>query len=190
MAFRNPAADATLVAAARNGDHTAWRTLLERYDGLLLAVCRAHRLSAADAADVRQTTWLRAVERLGHLREPERLNGWLVTVARNECLRLLRLSARVEPYGDAHLPSHAAECEDPEAQMLASERDEAVRAAVARLPERDRVLIRLLYSESEPRYAEIGRLLRMPVGSIGPTRRRVLERLGRQGPVARLAAAA
>jgi RNA polymerase sigma factor (sigma-70 family) len=183
-------ADATLVAAARDGDPSAWQALLQRYDGLILAVCRAHRLSAADVADVRQTTWLRAVERLTRLRDPERINGWLATVARNESLRHLRLAARVEPYGDQYVALHADSSEGPEAQVLASERNDAVRAAVSGLPERDRALIELLYSDRTPRYAEIGRTLRMPVGSIGPTHRRVLERLRRHGAVARLAAAA
>lgn len=183
------ASDATLVAAARDGDPAAWRALLERYDGMISAVCRAHRLSPADTAEVRQTTWLRAVERLARLRDPERINGWLATVARHECLRLLRLAGRVEPYGDQHVPPTDVS-EGPEAQVLASERDEAVRAAVSRLPDRDRVLIELLYSDQAPRYADIGRTLQMPVGSIGPTHRRVLDRLRRQGPVARLAAAA
>jgi RNA polymerase sigma factor (sigma-70 family) len=184
------ASDATLVAAARDGDPAAWRALLERYDGMISAVCRAHRLSPADAAEVRQTTWLRAVERLARLRDPERINGWLATVARHECLRLLRLAGRVEPYGDHDVLPHADVSEGPEAQVLASERDEAVRAAVSRLPDRDRALIELLYSDQAPRYADIGRTLQMPVGSIGPTHRRVLDRLRRQGAVARLAAAA
>ena len=178
-----------LVAAARDGDPAAWRELIARYDGMIVAVCRAHRLSAADVADVRQTTWLRAAERLARLRDPERLHGWLATVARHEGLRLLRLSARVELYGDRYVPLQSDVAEGPEAQVLASERDEAVRTAVSRLPERDRALIELLYSDQAPRYADVGRTLRMPVGSIGPTHRRVLDRLRRQGAVARLAAA-
>ena len=190
MVSHNPPADWALVAAARNGDPAAWRALLERYDGLILAICRAHGLRAADAADVRQTTWLRAVERLGRLRDPHRIKAWLVTVARNECLRLLRLAARVEPFDEADEPAHPDVSALPEARVLARERDDAVRAALAVLPERDRTLIALLYSESAPRYAEIGRELRMPVGSIGPSRSRVLERLRRAAPVARLAAAA
>jgi DNA-directed RNA polymerase specialized sigma24 family protein len=105
-------------------------------------------------------------------------------------LRLLRLAARVEPYGDPHVPPHSDISEGPEAQFLASERDDAVRAAVSRLPERDRALIELLSSDQATRYADIGRNRRMPVGSIGATRRRVLERLRRPCPVARLAPAA
>jgi RNA polymerase sigma factor (sigma-70 family) len=183
-------ADAALVEAARDGDHEAWRALLERYDAMISAVCRAYRLPPADVADVRQTTWLRAVERLARVRDPERINGWLATVARHECLRLLRLAARVEPYGDEDLLPHSDSSEGPEAQVLASERDDTVRAAVSSLPERDRALIELLYGDQSPPYADIGRTLRMPVGSIGPTHRRVLDRLRRQGPVARLAPAA
>lgn len=189
VALHNSPADATLVAAACGGDPAAWRALLERYDGLILAVCRAHGLPAADAADVRQTTWLRAVEQLDRLRDPHRINGWLATVARNECLRLLRLAARVEPFGEGDVSPHADLSEMPEACVLASERDHAVHAALSRLPARDRALIDLLYSEPAPRYADIGRKLRMPVGSIGPTRSRVLARLRREAPVARLAAA-
>jgi RNA polymerase sigma factor (sigma-70 family) len=186
---QNPPEDAALVAAAREGDPAAWRALLERYDGLILAVCRAHGLPAADAADVRQTTWLQAVERLGRLRNPHRIKAWLVTVARNECLRVLRLASRVEPLGEAHVPPHADVSDLPEARLLAGERDDAVRAALSGLPERDRALIGLLYSEPAPRYADIGREMRMPVGSIGPTRSRVLERLRRAAPVVRLTAA-
>ena len=189
MAPRTPPADATLVEAARDGDQAAWQALLERYDGTISVVCRAHRLSPADTAEVRQTTWLRAVERLARLRDPERINSWLATVARHECLRLLRLAGRVEPYGDRDVLPHSDVTEGPEAQVLASERDEAVRAAVSRLPERDRALITLLYGDHALGYADIGRTLRMPVGSIGPTHRRALDRLRRQGPVARLAAA-
>ena len=190
MASRKPPADATLVEAACDGDPAAWSALLERYDGLISAVCRAHRLSAADVADVRQTTWLRAVERLARVRDPQRINGWLATVARHECLRLLRRAAVVEPYDVQYVPPQSDVSDGPEAQVLASERDEAVRAAVAALPERERALIELLYSDQGPRYADISRALRIPMGSIGPTRSRVLERLRRQGPVARLAAAA
>ena len=65
---------------------------MDRFSGLVWATARAHRLSSADAADVVQTTWLRLVENLDRIREPEALGGWLATTARRECLRLLRLT--------------------------------------------------------------------------------------------------
>jgi RNA polymerase sigma factor (sigma-70 family) len=186
----SPTTNAALVTAARDGDHAAWEALLERHDRVIASVCRAHRLSDADIADVKQTTWLRAVEHLDRLQDPDRIHAWLATVARHECLRLLRHHARVRPYDEEVVQRHPDVNAVPDARLLASERQAAVRGAVTGLRPKDRVLLTLLYSEPAPSYADIGRTLRMPVGSIGPTRGRVLERLRRHAPLADLAAAA
>ena len=190
MSSRTPPADPALLEAARAGDATAWEALVERYDRLLGVVCRAHRLSDTDAADVKQTTWLRALEHAGRLTAPERFGAWLATVARHECLRVLRRSARVRPCDGEVLERQPDGAAAPDLRLLASEREDAVRAAVVALPPRDRRLLGLLYSDAEPSYTDISRRLGMPVGSIGPTRGRVLERLRREAPLAQLAAAA
>src|SRR5262249_59270378 len=99
----------TLVRAAAAGDQAAWNELVERFQGLVWATARAHRLTRADAADVAQTVWLRLVENLGRIRDPERLGAWLATTAQRECLRHIRLHAR-EQLSDAtdvfDAPSH------------------------------------------------------------------------------------
>jgi RNA polymerase sigma factor (sigma-70 family) len=190
MCSPTPPTNATLIEAARDGDRVAWEALLERHDRVIGSVCRAHRLSDADAADVKQTTWLRAVEHLERLQDPDRIHAWLATVARHECLRLLRHAARVRPYDEEVVQRHPDAAAVPDARLLASERHAAVRGAVRSLGQKDRVLLSMLYSEPAPSYADIGRTLRMPVGSIGPTRGRVLERIRRHQPLAALAAAA
>src|ERR1700675_2359018 len=86
-----------LVRAAAHGDQAAWATIVDRFQGLVWATSRAHRLSHADAADVAQTTWLRVVEHLDRIREPEALGGWVATTARRECLRHIRLHGREVP---------------------------------------------------------------------------------------------
>ena len=88
---------AELVRAAAEGDQAAWNGLVDRYNGLVWSVARSHRLSMADASDVVQTTWLRLVEHLGRLQDPERVGAWLATTARRESLRALRHSARQVP---------------------------------------------------------------------------------------------
>jgi RNA polymerase sigma factor (sigma-70 family) len=172
-----PLSDAALVLAARRRDPAAWRLLVERYDRLIRAVCRRHRLAGADAEDVRQTTWLRAVEHVDRLQDPQRIGGWLATVARHECLRALRHAARVHPCPDELMHGVPDATAAPDAGLLAAERRAAVRTAVATLSTRDRTFLGLLYNERQSSYSEVGRALRMPVGSIGPTRGRVLERL-------------
>lgn len=185
-----PPSDATLVHAMRRHDPAAWRTLVERHDGLIRAVCRAHRLSDADADDVRQTTWLRALEHLDGLRNPQGIAAWLAVVARRECLRVLRHRARVSPCEDEILHRDCGIEPPADVGVLAGERRAALRSAVTTLPARDQALLGLLYGEVERSYADIGRALAMPVGSIGPTRARVLDRLRAREPLVGLAEAA
>jgi RNA polymerase sigma factor (sigma-70 family) len=169
-----------LVAAAADGDPRAWRELIDRFAVLIRSVTRSHRLSEADAEDVAQLTWLRAVEHIGRLHDPERFGAWVGTTARRECLRVLHGRKRVVPTCDEVAnPLFAAHVDEDEI-ALAAERRTAVRQALTTLPDRQRTLLRLLHSETEPSYEAIGRKLGMPIGSIGPTRGRAIDRLRKE----------
>jgi RNA polymerase sigma factor (sigma-70 family) len=167
---------ADLMRAAAGGDQAAWTELVQRFQGLVWATARAYRLSQADAADVAQTTWLRLVENLDRIREPERLGAWLATTARRECLRHIRLHAR-EPLTDEIDAFESPDGEPLELALLTTERDTALWRAFEQLGERCRQLLRLLVSSDEPSYEAIGAALGMPIGAIGPTRMRCLEKL-------------
>jgi RNA polymerase sigma factor (sigma-70 family) len=166
-----------LVHAAADGDGAAWNEIVDRFQGLVWATTRAHRLTHADAADVAQTTWLRLVESLDRIRDPERLGAWLATTARRECLRHIRLRGREFLSEDTDVFEAPADDSLPELALLTSERDSALWRAFVRLSERCQALLRLLVSSEEPSYQEIGAALGMPVGAIGPTRMRCLEKL-------------
>jgi hypothetical protein len=75
---RDDPAVVVLVTRARGGDQEAWDTLVERYAPLIWSICRRHRLGDDDAADVGQAVWLRLVEQLAKVRDPNALAGWLV----------------------------------------------------------------------------------------------------------------
>jgi RNA polymerase sigma factor (sigma-70 family) len=167
---------ARLLAAAAAGDQAAWDELVERYGRLVWATTRAYRLSQAAAADVSQTTWLRLVENLDRIREPERLVGWLATTARRECLRYLRLETREIAVDDADA-FEAAAAESLEASVLTSERDAALWHLFTKLSDRCQALLRLLVASDEPSYETIGAALGIPIGAIGPTRMRCLDKL-------------
>ena len=170
----------SLVAAAAAGEPFAWKQLIDRYAVLIRTVCRSHRLCDADADDVAQLTWMLAVEHIGRLRDPDRFGAWVGTTARHECLAVLRGRKRLVPTSDEIAQPLFAAHVDPEETELAAERRDAVRRALGALPPRQQTLLRLLHAESEPSYDEIGSALGMPVGSIGPTRGRALERLRRE----------
>ena len=171
---------ARLVARAAGGDQHAWNALVQQFGGLVWTIARAHRLGDADAADVAQLTWLRLVEHLADLKDPGRVGAWLATTARRECLRVLRHTKRNVPSGDDDMLDEESDEPAPHSRLLGAERDQALWRSFARLPPRDRILLRLLTSCEMPRYEEIAAALDMPIGSIGPTRARALERLRRQ----------
>jgi RNA polymerase sigma factor (sigma-70 family) len=167
------------VRAAAAADEAAWRDLVARYSGLVWSVARAHRLADADAADVAQTTWMRLVEHVGRLEDPSRVGVWLATTARHECLRTLSRAARQIPSGD-RLPDGPCGAPDLDARLLRDERDATLRRALAALAPRDQALLRMLAAEPPATYGEISAALGMQVGSVGPVRRRCLQRLQRQ----------
>jgi RNA polymerase sigma factor (sigma-70 family) len=178
-ARRNDAVVSRLVRRAADGDQRAWDELIDEFAGLVWGVARAFRLSDADAADVSQTTWLRLVENLDRLQDPSRVGAWLATTARRQCIQQLQRASRVIPRSD-DLPEPVSQSPDPSAALLTTERDHALWAALERLPDRDRRLLRMLMADPAPSYAEISAALEMPIGSIGPTRARALERLRRE----------
>ena len=105
----------SLVEAAAAGEAQAWHELIDRYAVLIRSVCRSHRLCDADADDVAQLTWLRAVEHIGRLRDPDRFGAWVGTTARRECLRVLQGRKRVVPTCDeVRNPLFAAHVDEDE----------------------------------------------------------------------------
>ena len=177
-ARRSDAVVIRLVHRATEGDPRAWHELVEEFSGLVWGVARSFRLSDADAAEVSQITWLRLVENLDRLHEPARVGAWLATTARRESIQQLRRISRVIP--DDDLLERVDESAAPDAALLANERDRALWSAMARIPARDRRLLRMLIVDPALSYEEISAALQMPIGSIGPTRARALQRLRRE----------
>lgn len=178
---------ADLVQAAVDGDEGAWCQLVERYLPLVKSVIRAHGLSGQDAEDVGQILWLRLIEHLKDLREPRALPGWIRTTTRNECTHLLRTARRAVPVGASVEPETVTMVvEEPDVDLLRAERYQALLQALAELPEHQRNLLVLLAADPPLPYAEIGRRLGIPTGSIGPTRARALKKLRETAAVAGL----
>ncbi|MEO5877276.1 MAG: sigma-70 family RNA polymerase sigma factor [Streptosporangiaceae bacterium] len=158
-----------LVARAGKGDGSAWDELVARHTGLLWSIARSSGLPRAAAEDAVQATWLRLVQRIDTLWEPESVGSWLATVCRNECHSLRGLP----------LPATAPEPADPSPgpEDVCVDRDRLARvvAALQAMPDRCRGVLRLLAASAS--YTEVSAALNVPMGSIGPTRARCLRRL-------------
>jgi RNA polymerase sigma factor (sigma-70 family) len=176
-----------LVTRARTGDKQAWDTLVERYAPLIWSICGRHQLGA-DAEDISQNVWLQLVGQLGKIRDPAALPGWLATTTRRECLRML--GAARGPLADGNVVDAEAipdeQARTAEEELLAAERHAVLREAFRDLPPGERQLILLLIEDPPVPYAEISARLGIPMGSIGPTRRRCLDKLRRHLAIAAL----
>jgi len=173
-------ATADLMHGVAGGDRQAWEELVGRYTGMLHTIARSYGLDPAASGDVVQTTWLRLVEHLGTLREPSAVGGWLATTVRRQCLLLVRNRQRELPVEQADELYSLDNDHSPEGEVVARDRDARVRAAFYRLPVKDRRLLACLMTSARCSYADASARLGMPVGSIGPTRARSLQRLRRE----------
>ena len=176
--IRNDPPVTDLVVRAKNGDNQAWDALVERYAPLIWSICRRYRLSSADSEDVNQSVWLILVGQLVALREPAALSGWLATTTQRECGRVLRAAHRTQPGRqvlEENIPDEQAATAEEE--LLKAERHAALREAFTYLSPSGQQLIAMLIQDPPVPYAQISAKLGIPVGSIGPTRRRCLNKL-------------
>jgi RNA polymerase sigma factor (sigma-70 family) len=177
-----------LVTRARNRDKQAWDELVERYAPLIWSICRRNQLGGADADDVGQNVWLQLVNHLETLRDPAALPGWLATTTRRECGRALCTAQGSHAAGYMpeweSIPDERAQTADQ--GLLAAERHAALRQAFADLPPFSQQLIALLVQDPPVPYTEISARLGIPVGGIGPSRSRALDKLRRHPAIAAL----
>ena len=177
---------ADAIAAVRAGDLAAWSELWSLLESTVTGVARGRfRLDGDDVDDIGQEVWIRLQLHLDRIVEPRAVRAWVRTTTTRECLRLLRQRKRLEALDD-RLDDEADLSDEPARRAEQTEVCRAVRSAVGRLSARRRTLVRMLFVEDRD-YAEIATELQMPIGSIGPTRCRLLDGLRRDAEVACLA---
>lgn len=184
----DPDDDAALVRRCREGDARAWPLLVARYQRLVYAIVTRMGLDQHVAADVFQAVFEKLVQHLPKLREPERLQAWIVTTAKREGLAARRQGqrqvsmTRADDAGDSQGGEEWDVADDTpgaEQQLGDLQQLHQLRLGLDRLDERCRELLLLTFRDDDDRlgYDEVSRRLNLPVGSIGPTRSRCLGKL-------------
>lgn len=177
--------DREIIHACLKGDAAAWEALIKRYQRLIYSIPLKSGLTTDEAADVFQSVCVKLLEKLSTIRDHDRLAAWLITTTSRECWRLSATRNRYPTisrgHDDEELDSLADLADSKslvDEQRVAIEQQQAVRQAVAALPERCRELITMLfYRKDEMSYVEIAQRMKMPTSSVGPTRARCLEKL-------------
>ncbi len=177
----DPELDARLVARCIDGDARAWEALVRRHERLVYSIGRSYRLADEDMADVFQDVFTALLKGLPRLRDGRTLVRWLSStserIARTTALKRRREAAR-EDHEDATFANLEDQGEAVGADLEKVERQHQVRMAMGAVSERcKRLLEALYYEDPTPSYTELSQRLGVPVGSLGPTRARCMERL-------------
>lgn len=168
---------ASLFDRWRGGDSHALDDLVRLLSPILWQVVRASGIDRATAEDVVQTTWLTLVRSGESITEPRAVAGWLCTTARREAWRVGKQATRQQPVEDETIARRLPDEPAPEGQVVLDDDNARLWAALSRLTERCQRLLRIVAAEARPDYSAIATELGMPVGSIGPTRGRCLDKL-------------
>lgn len=157
------------------GDRERLSELVDLVTPVLWSVARSQGGNPSMCEDAVQTAFLQLVDRAEAINEPAAVLGWLVVVVKREMWRLARGSRREIDVDE--VPEPSAQGLDPEAQSILSERQQVLWRHVSALSPRCQELVRVIAFADRPDYAAIAESLGMPVGSIGPTRGRCLQKL-------------
>lgn len=170
------------IARLRRGDDKAWKAFMSDQGRVILLVARRMGLGPEERDEVFQNTCLSVLRFLDGLKKPEKLNSWVYTIAHRHALDAKKGRGRSSGWGES--PGNHPLDEFPDAgpddlEVLERvERVDQLHRAMEALPEGCRGLLTALYLDpSRPSYEEISRRSGMPVGSIGPTRARCLNKL-------------
>lgn len=181
--------DEELVKACREGDETAWEAITYKYQKLLFSIPRRAGLSQDLAADVLQDVFTTLFIKLDSLEKPEFLRAWLITTTKHKTIHLISRETRGRPRsidGQEDDPAMQVVDKAPLADevLVRLERQSQIETAFTEIEERCRQLLMMLYLDDHKiPYSEIVEKLNIPLGSIGPTRARCLQKLLKFIPV-------
>jgi len=159
------------IIRARDGDRDACARLFAQAFPTVRAWMCGILGDPVEAEDLTQQTFLRAFERLGQLRDPERFWPWLRAVARSVARNRLRRRTPPPPRPERVVA-------DPADDAARDEESRTVRRALRRLPRRDRVILSLVHVEDLP-IAQAARFLDLPVTTLRRRLAAAVARLGR-----------
>lgn len=157
------------LEAARQGDKAAFGRLIEAYQGPVYNLAYRMLGNRGEAEEAAQEAFIRAFTKLDSYDPQRKFSTWMLSIASNYCIDLLRKRRALLLSLDQPLPPHPALMSDradgPEAQTVDSEREEMVQSLLETLPEDYRQAVVLFYWY-ELSYQEIADVMNTTVSAI------------------------
>jgi RNA polymerase sigma-70 factor (ECF subfamily) len=156
--------EADLVAACLGGQNGAFDVIVERHRRAVYQLCYRFVGNHEDASDLSQDVFLRAYRGLRNFRGRSSLGTWLYRIGVNVCLN--RVSVKNPQSEPIEAQQHVdTRTESPSERLMSAERAARVRAAIAKLPRKQRaVLILRMYQEMS--HQEIAEVVGSSVGAV------------------------
>jgi RNA polymerase sigma factor (sigma-70 family) len=171
--------DPELIQACIEGDGAAWEILVNRYKRLVYSIPFKWGLQREDAMEIFQAVWLDCFQELRLLRDVDRLQAWLVRIAVRKCYRF-KEKTKADP-ATVEIMENDQSADDPTGDLIQRlDQEHMIRTAIEKLSPRCKQVIQALFFEEPfPSYAAIASRLGLSPNSVGFTRDRCLERLGK-----------
>ena len=169
-----------LIDRCKAQDARAWSRLVDTFQSMVYSIARRHGLGVDDCEDVFVATFQILLRSLDRIESPAALPRWIAVTAGREALRVHRISGRTSDFESAGITlDEIVEKEEAQAEQIAIEanRSAALRKFISQIDLKCRKLLQLLYYEADQSYNDISVAIGIPVGAIGPTRARCLEKL-------------
>jgi RNA polymerase sigma-70 factor (ECF subfamily) len=168
-----------VIEACQRGDDDAFRVLFESHKDRVYSIALRYSGDSAAAMDIAQDTFLKLLSTIGQFRGDASFESWLYRLVVNSCLDYHRKRRRLLPLLDEALDMFRAPRESALHDLLREEQEERVQQVVAQLPEEQRIVVVLRYTEGLS-YEEIADLLGCRRGTVASRLNRAHKALERR----------
>ena len=168
-----------VVEACQRGDQDAFRVLFETHKDRIYSIALRYAGDPTTAMDIAQETFLKLLSSIGQYRGDSSFESWLYRMVVNTCLDHHRRRRRFLPIVEEALDLFRAPKESALHDLLREEQEERVQQVVAQLPEEQRIVVVLRYTEGRS-YEEIAELLGCRRGTVASRLNRAHKALERR----------
>ncbi len=154
-----------LVLAAQDGDRAAFGELFERYERHVFAIALRRLGGYADAQELCQDVFVKALEKIGQLRQPECFGGWLRSITHRMAINRIVRRGPDLPVESETLDAACVENQTPLMLVLDGERKVQLRAGLRRLRKLDRDTLVAFYVKGQT-LLEMSDQFDAPLGTI------------------------
>ncbi|UCG29987.1 MAG: sigma-70 family RNA polymerase sigma factor [candidate division WOR-3 bacterium] len=164
--YNNIESDEALIQSVKNGDCDAFGPIVERYKMALYKVMYRMVMNRDDAEDLVEEAFIKAYRSIKKFQTGRPFYSWLRRIAVNNAINFLKRERRSNVGPLEYVENTLSNGRNDPAQMIRDKMlRERISAAIARLPEDARIILSLKVEE-DLSYDEIGKLLKIPKGTV------------------------